>query len=294
MDQPGFGDLAGLERRLRTHVETLAAAPRPPGTAEHRKAREYIRAHLIRAGYTVDAVVYPSVFEAPGVNLLTAPAPADDALPLVVVGAHYDSIPDSPGADDNASAVAALLELAAWAGPRLAQGGPKAARLVLAAYDEEEYGLLGSAHHSGQIASPIKGMISLEMLGYADRRPGSQQLPPHLKGLYPDVGDFIGVVGNEASKPLLAAVTAGLRRIDGLPVQSLAVPGDGTLLPVTRLSDHASFWDRGLPALMITDTSFFRNPHYHRPTDAPGTLDYPFLAKVTAGVCLAIWDLLTG
>ena len=71
-------------------------------------------------------------------------------------------------------------------------------------------------------------MISLEMLGYTDHRPGSQQLPPHLKGLYPDVGDFIGAVGNEASKPLLAAVTAGLRRIEGLPVESLAVPGDGT------------------------------------------------------------------
>ena len=137
-------------------------------------------------------------------------------------------------------------------------------------------------------------MISLEMLGYTDHRPGSQQLPPHLKGLYPDVGDFIGVVGNEASKPLLAAATAGLKRVAGLPVQTLAVPGDGTLLPVTRLSDHASFWDRGLPALMITDTSFFRNPHYHQPTDAPATLDYPFLARVTAGVCLAVWDLLTG
>ncbi len=294
MDQHGFGDDTDLERRLRSHVETLAAAPRPPGSAEHQNAREHIRAHLERAGFQVNAVSYASVFGTPGMNLLTAPVPADDALPLVVIGAHYDSIPDSPGADDNASAVAALLELAAWVGPRLAPGGRPTARLVLAAYDEEEFGLLGSDHHSRQIHSPIKGMISLEMLGYADRRPGSQQLPPHLKGLYPDVGDFIGVVGNEASKPLLAAVTAGLRRIDGLPVQSLAVPGDGTALPVTRLSDHASFWDRRLPALMITDTSFFRNPHYHQPTDAPATLDYSFLAKVTAGVCLAVWDLLTG
>ena len=168
------------------------------------------------------------------------------------------------------------------------------ARLQLAAYDEEEYGLVGSCHHSGQLTSPVNGMISLEMLGYTDRRPGGQQLPPHLKGLYPDVGDFIGVVGNEASRPLLEAVTAAMKRVEGLPVQSLAVPGDGTLLPVTRLSDHASFWDRGLAALMVTDTSFFRNPHYHEPTDAPDTLDYPFLAKVTAGVCLAIWDLLTG
>jgi Zn-dependent M28 family amino/carboxypeptidase len=190
--------------------------------------------------------------------------------------------------------VAALLELATWVGPRLAQLAKPTARLVLAAYDDEEYGLLGSSHHSGQIASPVKGMISLEMLGYTDRRPGSQALPPHLRGLYPDVGDFIGVVGNDASRALLAAAVAGLKRVEGLPVQSLAVPGDGSLLPETRLSDHASFWDRGLPALMITDTSFFRNPHYHRPTDAPATLDYPFLAKVTAGVCNAVWDLLTG
>ena len=168
------------------------------------------------------------------------------------------------------------------------------ARLLLAAYDREEDGLLGSDRHSRQIDSAIKGMISLEMLGYTDTRPGSQQLPPHLNGLYPDVGDFIGVVGNEASRSLVVAVTAGLKRIDGLPVQSMVVPGDGTLLPVTRLSDHASFWDRRLPAVMITDTSFFRNPHYHQPTDVPATLDYSFLARVTAGVRLAVWDLLTG
>ena len=154
MDQHGFGDIAGLERRLRTHVETLAATPRPPGTAAHRNARDYIRTHLGAAGFQVDAVAYPSVFEAPGVNLLTAPAPADDALPLLIIGAHYDFSPTLPGADDNASAVAALLELAAWAGLRLAQGGRTTARLVLAAYDEEEFGLLGSGHHSGQIGSP--------------------------------------------------------------------------------------------------------------------------------------------
>ncbi len=274
---------------LRSHVNRLAATPRPARSPAHRQAAACIQEHLERAGFTVER----DAFGDGGVNLLTRPLPDQADLPLVIVGAHYDSLPGTPGADDNASAVAALLELAAWVGPRLAAGAPLKARLLLAAYDQEEDGLLGSDHHSRQIHSPIKGMISLEMLGYTDHRPGSQQLPPHLKGLYPDVGDFIGVVGNEASKPLLAAVTAGLRRIDGLPVQSLAVPGDGTLLPVTRLSDHASFWDRGLPALMITDTSFFRNPHYHQPTDAPGTLDYPFLAKATAGVCLVVWDLLT-
>ena len=275
---------------LRSHVNRLAAMPRPAQSPAHRQAAACIQEHLEQAGFTVER----DAFGDGGVNLLTRPLPDQADLPLVIIGAHYDSLPGTPGADDNASTVAAPLELAAWVGPQLAAGAPLKARLLLAAYDQEEDGLLGSDRHSRQIHSPIKGMISLEMLGYTDHRPGSQQLPPHLKGLYPDVGDFIGVVGNEASKPLLATVTAGLRRIDGLPVQSLAVPGDGTLLPVTRLSDHASFWDRGRPALMITDTSFFRNPHYHQPTDAPETLDYPFLAKVTAGVRLAVWDLLTG
>jgi len=284
--------LANLEQRLRVHVETLAATPRPPGGVAHRQARGYIAKHLRQAGFTVEEVAYASLGTR-GVNLLTTPAPADASLPLVIVGAHYDSLPGTPGADDNASAVAALLELAAWIGPRLAAEGRPKARLQLAAYDQEEDGLVGSHHHSGTVAGAVKGMISLEMLGYVDHRPGSQQLPPHLTGLYPDVGDFIGVVGNETACGLLETMTAGLKAIDGLPVESMAVPGDGTLLPVTRLSDHASFWDRGLPALMITDTSFFRNPHYHQATDAPATLDYAFLAKVTAGVCLGTWALLS-
>ena len=273
---------------LRGHVGRLAATPRPPGSAAHKRAADYIRAGLDQAGFSVERDDFGD-----GVNLLTRPLPDAHDLPLVVIAAHYDSIPDSPGADDNASAIAALLELAAWIGPRLALAAGLKAQLVLAAYDLEEYGLLGSDRHSGQLTSPLKGMISLEMLGYTDHRPGSQQLPPHLKRLYPDVGDFIGVVGNDASRGLVETVTGGLKRVAGLPVQSLAVPGDGSALPVTRLSDHASFWDRGLPALMITDTSFFRNPHYHRPSDTPDTLNYPFLAKVTEGVRLAAWDLLT-
>lgn len=277
-----------LADALRSHVARLAAAPRPSGSAAHRQAADYIQTRLQQAGFAVERQAFPG-----GVNLLTRPAPDGDGLPLLVIAAHYDSVPGSPGADDNASAVAALLELAAWAGPRLAAARGLKARLLLAAYDQEEGGLLGSAHHSRQLSSPLLGMISLEMLGYTDARPGGQQLPPHLKGLYPDVGDFIGVVGNEASRRLAEGFTAGLKRVPGLPVQSLVVPGDGSALPVTRLSDHASFWDRGLPALMLTDTSFFRNPHYHQATDTPETLDGPFLAKVAEGVRLAVWDLLT-
>ena len=132
-------------------------------------------------------------------------------------------------------------------------------------------------------------MISLEMLGFTAPH---QPLPPHLVGKYPSVGNFIGVCGNEASQGLLRVVTEAMKTVEGLPVEFIAVPGNGEVLPPIRLSDHSSFWDRGYQALMITDTAFFRNPHYHRTSDTPQTLDYPFLARVTAGVCQAVWQLL--
>jgi aminopeptidase YwaD len=286
-------DWPELEHRLRQHVATLASTPRPPGSSAHRQAREYIRAHLNQAGFATEEVTYrTSLVPEPGTNVLTRPVPDRPELPLMIVGAHYDSLAETPGADDNASAVAALLELARWLGPVLRSEEGWQARLQLAAYDQEESGLFGSGHHSRQVHGPLRGMISLEMLGYTDHRPGSQHLPERLAGLYPDVGNFIGVVGNDASLALLEAVTKGLRQIEGLPVECLAVPGDGQLIAESRLSDHASFWDRRQPALMLTDTSFFRNPHYHMCTDTPDTLDYPFLARVTAGVCVAVRDLL--
>jgi hypothetical protein len=283
---------AEWEARLRRHVEALAATPRPPGSAAHRRAQDHVRTHLEAAGFAVEDDGFAGAGGRPGVNLLTAPVPDRPGLPLVIVGAHYDSLLHTPGADDNASAVAALLELAGWLGPRLAGAGSWSARLQLAAYDQEEDGLVGSGWHSGRVAGPVQGMMSLEMLGYTDRRPGGQRLPPALAGLYPDVGDFIGVVGNQASGGLVKEVAGSMRRVGGLPVEALAVPGNGEVLPDSRRSDHASFWDRGQPALMVTDTSFFRNPNYHQPSDTPATLDYPFLARVAAGVCLAVADLL--
>jgi Zn-dependent M28 family amino/carboxypeptidase len=286
--------LEPLMDNLRAHVQRLAATPRPPGTPAHRQAAGYIQEQLRQAGFTVEEAPF-QVAGSSGVNLLTRPLPDNPLLPLVIVGAHYDSIPGSPGADDNASAVAALLELARAVAPRLSTGGPWHARLQLAAYDLEEYGLIGSFAHSRDLRkanAPLRGMISLEMLGYTDSRPGSQRLPPHLAHLYPNVANFIGVVGNDGSRGLLQVVTEGLKSVAGLPVEFLAVPGDGRLIEETRLSDHASFWDQGFPALMITDTSFFRNPHYHQASDTPETLDYPFLARVTAGVSEAVQRLL--
>jgi aminopeptidase YwaD len=284
-------ELETLEDRLRLHVQALASIPRPPGSAAHTLAQASIEAHFRAAGFCIAR--QPFRFNGShGINIMTNPRPDRPELPLVIVAAHYDSIPDSPGADDNASAVAALMELADTLGPLLDRPEPWRARLQLVAYDQEEAGLLGSAAHAAAIKEPLRGMISLEMLGYTDRAPGSQRLPSHLIGLYPDVADFIGVVGNEASRPLLNEVVAGFKLIPHLPVEALAVPGRGEELPEARKSDHASFWDRDLPALMVTDTSFFRNPHYHCPGDLPETLDYGFLARVTAGVQTAVYRLL--
>ncbi len=284
-------ELEALEDRLRLHVEALASIPRPPGSAAHTLAQASIEAHFRAAGFTVAHQPFSSNGTR-GINLLTTPRPDRPDLPLLIVAAHYDSTPDSPGADDNASAVAALMELADALGPRLDGPGPWHARIQLAAYDQEEAGLLGSAAHAACLKEPLRGMISLEMLGYADRNPGSQHLPPHLIGLYPDVADFIGVVGNEVSRALLGEVVAGFKLVPHLPVEALVVPGCGEELPEARKSDHASFWDRKLPALMVTDTAFLRNPHYHRPGDLPETLDYGFLARVTAAVQTSVYRLL--
>lgn len=286
-------DLNDLESRLRTHVSTLAASPRVPGTSEHARAALYVREHLREARLEVSDDLFSDGAQR-GLNIRARP-PSDPAdLPLLVIGAHYDSIPGSPGADDNASAVAALLEIARLLSSRPA-GATPFARLELMAYDLEEYGLGGSRWHARNLMAkqiPLYGMISLEMLGYTDHRPGSQNLPPVLAQLYPDVGNFIGVCANERSQELMESVTAALKTVPGLPVESLAVPGNGELMPDVRRSDHSSFWDLGLPALMITDTSFFRNPHYHKESDRPETLDYPFLARVCAGAFKAV-DALT-
>jgi Zn-dependent M28 family amino/carboxypeptidase len=271
-------------------VAVLAQQPRTPGSRGHSQAAAYIRSHLEETGLVVEVARFKEA-DFVGSNLLARFYPQRADLPLVIVGAHYDSVPGTPGADDNASGVAALLEFARLTVLHLASSDKASCQLLLAAYDLEEYGFVGSFVHSRDVQRAgvnVRGMISLEMLGYTDHHPHSQRLPPHLTKLYPDVGNFIGVCGNEASRTLLKAVAQAMKTVPGLPVEFIAVPGNGEVLPEVRLSDHSSFWDRGYPALMVTDTSFLRNPHYHQPSDTPQTLDYPFLAKVTAGVCDAI------
>lgn len=267
---------------LRSDLEWLCVPRSPEREPEAlARVRDRLRDEFRSMGYSVeeqrlsgDAAPYPN---------LIARLEGREEGPLHIVGAHYDSVPLSPGADDNASAVAALLHaMRALAGTR-----PRTS-IVFAAYSLEEYGFLGSREHARSLkvaGTRVGGMVSLEMLGYTS---ATQNYPPGLGLLYPKEGRFIAAVGDWASRPFVSRWVEGMRRVEGLDVQTLAAPGASLLLPELRLSDHSPFWDEGFPALMLTDTSFFRNPHYHLPSDTLDTLDLGFLAKVADGVVRAL------
>lgn len=277
---------------IQKHLVELTKIPRPCHSEELEAARQYVTQHFEGYGWDVqrhDFDVLNDVGELNfgenlrGTNLIaTRSGQFDASRPRLCVGAHLDSRPDTPGADDNASAVAAMLEIARL----LPSTWPDGAQLELelVAFDLEENGMLGGREHarfSKASGGDLRGMVSLEMLGYCDHTPGSQSLPRTLRGLYPDTGDFIAVIGNQNSAGLIEQFATGMESVDGLPVEKLQVPDNGNGLQATRLSDHSPFWDAGYPALMITDTSFMRNPHYHMPTDTADTLDMQFLHVVT-------------
>ena len=207
---------------------------------------------------------------------------------LIILGAHFDSVQGTPGADDNASGVAVLLEAARLLARARARAG---SQVLFCAFNLEELNMVGSGYLAKKLKSAgtkIDAMISLEMVGYTDSRSGSQKYPLGLKAFYPDRGDFIGVIGNWSSASLLRRFARQMRQVRGLSVETLSVPGNGGLIPAVRLSDHSPFWDAGYPALMVTDTSFFRNPHYHGSTDTLETLNLDFMGKVCEGVIRAV------
>jgi Zn-dependent M28 family amino/carboxypeptidase len=209
-------------------------------------------------------------------------------LPPILIGAHYDAVPGTPGADDNATGVAGLLELA-----RAFAAKPPKYPIRLIAFDMEEYGLLGSAAYAAYLKQQkqrIKLMLSLEMLGYCNDLPYSQSYPAGLNYFYPDCGNFIALIGNLSTIPELIHLSRIIRN-QGTPCEWLPVPNSGKLVPQTRLSDHSPFWDRGYRALMVTDTAFLRNPHYHQPSDTLETIDLNFLAGVCQGLMAGIYGL---
>lgn len=209
--------------------------------------------------------------------------------PLIVLGAHFDSVEGSPGGDDNASGVAVLLEAA-----HILSRLKLRSQVLFCAFNLEELNMVGSIHFARRLkaqGAKIGAMISLEMVGFTDPRPGGQKYPAGLSWFYPERGNFIGVVGNWRSSLILKHFARHMRLVPHLPVETLTVLANGLLLPQVRLSDHAPFWDLGYPALLVTDTAFFRNPHYHTATDTLETLDLDFMAKVCQGVIMAVLAL---
>jgi len=273
-----------LQEQLRTHLHEIARERDPfLATAGHFFVQEYIRQQFAQWG---SVEIHTFVVRGKScknliLNLSAQAVGPNQDLPPILIGAHYDAVPGTPGADDNATGVAVLLELA-----RKFAAEPAKYPLRLVAFDMEEYGLLGSAEYAGllhQQQQPLRLMISLEMLGYCNSTPGSQIYPRPLEKFYPNQGDFIALIGNLRTIRDLISLSRSIRKV-GVSSQWLPVPNRGLIVRQTRLSDHAPFWDLGYPAIMVTDTAFLRNPHYHQPTDAIATLDLDFLTGVCQGL----------
>jgi Zn-dependent M28 family amino/carboxypeptidase len=290
---PLTSEQIAVRERLRRHVHVLAGEIGErnldrPGSLE--RAGSYIEEQFSLAGYTVGAQEY-RVRGLPVRNIdAQRTASGENSL---IVGAHYDSVPRCPGANDNASGVAAVLELA-----RLLADNRGAHALRFVAFVNEEppffmtdaMGSLVYARRCRARGERIAGMFSLETIGYYSNVPGSQQYPgPALfHRLYPDTGNFIGFVANVASRRLMRDAGRAFRREAWFPSEGAAAPAD---IPGIGWSDHWSFWQEGYPAVMLTDTAPYRYPHYHRPTDTPDKLDYDSLARVVAG-CQAMFTAL--
>jgi len=270
--------LSARKARLLAHLQEVARERDPDrAPAGHAYVADYIRRVL--GGYgTTSGHAFAHRGRTHENIVLDLPGRGSDGL--VLVGAHYDGVPGSPGADDNGSALAVLLELA-----RAFAAEPPLRPLRLVAFDLEEQDLVGSRAYAAALhgrGEPLHLMLSLEMLGYRDSRPGSQRYPPGLRPFYPDRGDFIGLIGNLRAIGSMRRIARAMRA--AVPCEWLTVPWRGRVLPDTRRSDHAPFWDLGYPALMVTDTADLRNPHYHAAGDRIETLDLDFLTAVCSGL----------
>lgn len=279
--------------RLRDWVRYLAEriGPRPATRIDLlTQVAERISEHFRSWGYEVtrQPVPYRQTAHA---NIIAAPAGTggnDTGHPLLVVGAHYDSVSRSPGADDNASGIAGLMEMA-----RLLRHNPPPG-LRLAAFCPEEppafrTSKMGSyvyARSLKQARATLRGMICLEMIGYFSDAPGSQSYPlPFMNTIYPDKGNFIAMVGNIRSALWTRRVRNAFAASTDLPVETLNSPA---IIVGIDFSDHWSFNRFRYPALMVTDTAFYRTPHYHQPSDTPDTLDFDRMARVAEGLAAAV------
>jgi hypothetical protein len=277
---------------LRAHVVALSETfhPRDWESLENlNRCADYIADHLKKTGakvefqdFTVEGNTYRNVIGRFGVGKNRK----------IIVGAHYDSCGETPGADDNASGVAGLLELA-----RLIGENAPDAEVELVAYSLEEppfFGTrqMGSAFHADSVASEkdrIEGVIVFDMIGYFNDAPGSQAYPlPVLKVFYPSRGNFITVVGRMDQGRLIKDLKTSMKGATDLPVYSFRGP---EALPGVDFSDHRNYWPHDIPAAMITNTAFYRNHEYHGAGDTADRLDYERIGKVVVGVYEAVQDL---
>ena len=248
------------------------------------RVARYVQEELTKAGFGVAR--QPVAYEGGQADNVVAERAGTDPSRVVIIAAHYDAVPGTLGADDNASGVAGLLGVA-----RAAAQVKTAATVRVIAFALEEEGLIGSRGYV-QALSPtdraaVTGVLNLEMIGYLDSRAGSQRYPRGIDALVggralPGRGDFIGAVVSPTDARLADCLEEARSYVPGLRVEIIRVPGPLALLvPDLLRSDHGPFWMAGMPAVLVGDTADFRNPHYHRRSDVPATLDLPFLVRVT-------------
>ncbi|MGJ5630899.1 M28 family peptidase [Nostoc sp. CALU 1950] len=263
-------------------------------TQERSLTRTYITTELTKLGWKPKLEKFSD-----GVNIFAERPGTNKAAKAILVGAHYDTVASSPGADDNASGIAVLLEVARLLGSR-----PTPRTLQLAFFDQEEIGLLGSQAFVSKTArlQNLGGAIVMDMVGYACYTPGCQKYPAGLPVTPPsDKGDFLAVVGDTEHLPLLNAFQnsqnvpsiALNKEESNLPaVLTLPIPFKGLLTPDTLRSDHAPFWYQGVGAVLVTDTANLRTPHYHQPSDVPATIERSFFTGAAQIVVNATTALL--
>lgn len=287
-------------QRLRWDVAALAAgerhSQRSPTT--HAAAREYIQNAFLVAGLEGRQHTFTYAGRL-GINLLARKVGSNPALSPILVSAHYDTVPGSPGADDNASGVAAMLECA-----RALASAPIQRTVEFVAFDMEETqpegaGLIGSGAFVRDQAptAGYQGVYNLETVGYTSC-PGTQGFPSGFQYLFPGVyrhveerrfsGDSVAVVAESRSTTLSQRLVTAARFAPGLDMIPVEIPAGLPIPSDVFRSDHASFWAAGIPAVMITDTANFRNPHYHTARDTADTLDYAFLCAVTRTLLAAV------
>lgn len=283
-------------RQLERHVRVLAReiGERRIGEGDSlAHAHDYIRGKLLPLiGTDRETLTFESLGAAGSDAQNIVLELHGDSAARVIVGAHYDSAPGTPGANDNASGVAAALMLAErFAGRPLGN----TLRVVFFANEEPPYFQndgMGSLHHArgcSERGEQVLAMLSLESLGYYSDAPGSQHYPGRLVGLaYPDQGNFVAFVGNLGSRSLARRAIEVFRRTTTVPSEGAALP---SWIPGVDWSDHSSFWKFGYPGIMITDTAVFRDERYHQTDDTPDHLDYTTLARVVFGLERVIEDL---